>query len=422
MDNLENRCRALAERIYDFDTEVYALSGSTLGRTLISPKETCIEDLSREMMVRPDGDLVTSYLALISKMARTIPDRKQRSRLMSEYNQIFNEVKALVPEVATSDIASSDRVRLNPFVMTTTRSFTTKDRLIICIGRSYGSGGNDIGFRLADRLHMNYYDATVMKDVMERLQAEREADAELSAKNGQAGGTPRRRISKGISSDEAIRQMTAQLLEKNRRLKGIRRWLSNFNRYHGLPEEDALFFNQSDYIAKLAKEEDFIVMGRCADVVLRNARIPHVSIFITAPFKNRVRRVMSMHQIPFREAAKLVKRMDHEHSRVYRRFTGYEWGNATHYDLCVNSASYGIDECVDLIMQMIKARVRLDLNLPPRERKAANAGTGAGSSPAAGSGSSSSEGGGKSSAEEGGSGTAKAAGKTAKELWDQAKT
>ena len=413
MDSLENRCRALAERIYDFDTEVYALSGSTLGRTLISPKETCIEDLSREMMVRPDGDLVTSYLALISKMARTIPDRKERSRLMSEYNLIFNEVRSLAPEVANSDVANSDRVRLNPFVATTTRSFTKNDRLIICIGRSYGSGGNDIGFRLADRLHMNYYDATVMKDVMERLQAEREAGAELTARENQAGteraanerqaggGTPERHISKGISSDEAIRQMTAQLLEKNRRLKGIRRWLANFNRYHGLPEEDALFFNQSDYIAKLAKEEDFIVMGRCADVVLRNARIPHVSIFITAPFKNRVRRVMTMHQIPFKEAAKLVKRMDREHSRVYRRFTGYEWGNATHYDLCLNSASYGIDECVDLIMQMIKARVRLDLKLPKKERNAANAAAGEGA---------------------GTSGTdAKPAGRTAKEIWDQAK-
>ena len=80
--------------------------------------------------------------------------------------------------------------------------------------------------------------------------------------------------------------------------------LKDFDRYHGLTKEDAIFFNQSDLICKRAKEEDFIVMGRCADVILANNHIPHISIFITAPFEQRVHRVME------------VNNLDHKTSRT----------------------------------------------------------------------------------------------------------
>lgn len=70
---------------------------------------------------------------------------------------------------------------------------------------------------------------------------------------------------------------------------GAGRFFKDFKKYHGLPVQDAIFFNQSDLICDMAKHEDFIVMGRCADVVLTNHHIPHISIFITASFDQRVR-------------------------------------------------------------------------------------------------------------------------------------
>ena len=60
-----------------------------------------------------------------------------------------------------------------------------------------------------------------------------------------------------------------------------------FNRYHGLPKQDAVFFNMSDLICNLAKTEDCIIMGRCADMILKNNHIPHISLFISAPFSVR---------------------------------------------------------------------------------------------------------------------------------------
>ena len=67
---------------------------------------------------------------------------------------------------------------------------------------------------------------------------------------------------------------------------GAGRFFKDFKKYHGLPVQDAIFFNQSDLICDMAKKEDFIVMGRCADVILTNNHIPHISIFITASFSS----------------------------------------------------------------------------------------------------------------------------------------
>lgn len=57
----------------------------------------------------------------------------------------------------------------------------------------------------------------------------------------------------------------------------------------------------------MAKEEDFIVMGRCADVILANNHIPHISIFITAPFEQRVRRIMEVNDLDHKKAVRLLK-------------------------------------------------------------------------------------------------------------------
>lgn len=79
----------------------------------------------------------------------------------------------------------------------------------------------------------------------------------------------------------------------------------------------------------MAAKEDFIVMGRCADVILTNNRIPHVSIYITAPFEQRVNRIMRMNSsMTEKQVRRLVRKMDQEHTRYYKFYTGRRWGNA----------------------------------------------------------------------------------------------
>jgi cytidylate kinase len=139
----------------------------------------------------------------------------------------------------------------------------------------------------------------------------------------------------------------------------IRDCMREFSRYHGLSKRDAVFFNQSDLICDMAKKESFIVMGRCADVILTNNRIPHISIFITAPFEQRLRRIMEINRLDEKKARRLLKQVDRQHMQYYKFYTGRKWGNAVNYDLCVNSAAYGIEGSVEFIKRMLESEENL---------------------------------------------------------------
>ena len=103
----------------------------------------------------------------------------------------------------------------------------------------------------------------------------------------------------------------------------------------------------------MAKREDFIVMGRCADVILSNHQIPHVSIYINAPFELRVQRLMKKHQMDEKSARKFLKQLDRRHRHYYEFFTSRKWGDVANYDMCINSASYGIEGSVQLIRRLV---------------------------------------------------------------------
>ena len=122
----------LAPRIYDLDGEVYRVLGSSLGH------------------------LLRSELDLISNMARTIKDDSERSRLMTQYDEILKEIEQLPNMFGSTDIMDAERVALN--LAARREKLSEDDHLVICISRTQGSAGNDIGFELADNLHINYYD------------------------------------------------------------------------------------------------------------------------------------------------------------------------------------------------------------------------------------------------------------------------
>ena len=120
-------------------------------------------------------------------------------------------------------------------------------------------------------------------------------------------------------------------------------------RYHGLNREDAVFFNMSDLICNLARTEDCIIVGRCADIILRNNYIPHISLFISAPFEVRLQYMMNVREMDQKTAVKFLKKMDRQHKKYYEFYTSEKWGTPENYDLCINSANYGIKETIEII-------------------------------------------------------------------------
>lgn len=332
-ENLEKFVE-IAERMYDLDTEVYQCVGSSLGRVFAPDRRTCVENLVNIMAEQPQGHLVRSELAMISNMARTIRNKEDKSRLMREYDAILKEIALLPTSFGKVDIVNEKRARLNTANLH--QKFKEDDHMVICIGRTQGSAGNDIGFALADALKINYYDVEIFSEVLKRLEVEREEAYGIHDHDNHKHVVMDNKYQKGFDEPHGIRQR-----------------FKEFNRYHGLTKADAIFFNQSDLICQKAKEEDFIVMGRCADVILANNHIPHVSIFITAPFEQRVRRIMEVQGITYKKAARQLKKLDKRHERYFRAYTGLKWGAAENYDICFNSASYGIEESVEVIERML---------------------------------------------------------------------
>jgi len=341
MSNEEKNLHELAGRIYDLDEEVYRELGSSLGRVFNGKKEDCIEETFRMMHERNQAYILRNELALISNMARTIQDRAARHRIMVKYDEILKEVTELPTSFIKGDILDQKMAKLN--MLNLQSRFSKNDHLIICIGRTYGCGGSEIGFTLADTLKINYYDVEIFDEVLKRLEAEKDYVHDK-------GGYPYKE-----GEDHQSRYLSMVPAFAPAPKSTIKEKLREFSRYHGLPKKDAIFFNQSDLICDMAKKEDFVVMGRCADAILTNNRIPHISIFITAPLEQRVRRVMEGRgDENEKEAKRLLTKLDKDHVKYYKFYTGRNWGKARNYDLCINSASYGIQGSVDLIMRMLK--------------------------------------------------------------------
>lgn len=333
MEQTKETLRELAEHIYDLDAEVYAQLGSSLGRVFTRDREKCVNDMIEVMTVRGEAHFLRSELALISNMARTIPDKEVRRLVMTEYNRILQEVNNLPTGSSSEDILDQNMASLN--ALNLQNRFSEKDHRIICIGRTYGSGGNEIGFKLADALKINFYDAEIFSEVLKRLEAEKDM---VEDKAGYHFGTNQPEIRQAFAAPER---------------RTLKERMREFSRYHGLSKRDAIFFNQSDLICDMAEKEDFIVMGRCADMILTNNRIPHISIFITAPFEQRLQRIMKLNELDEKHARRMLKEIDRKHEQYYQFYTGRKWGNSANYDLCVNSAAYGIEGSVAFMKSMI---------------------------------------------------------------------
>ena len=142
MQENEKKYMELANRIYDLDAEVYASVGSSLGRTFTGDRENTIRNLCTLMMTKPDGHLLRSELALISNMARTIKDKKKRDLMMSEYDNILKQIEELPDVFGKVDIVDLARAELN---LSARKQPSGDDHLVICISRTQGSAGNDIG-------------------------------------------------------------------------------------------------------------------------------------------------------------------------------------------------------------------------------------------------------------------------------------
>ncbi len=202
------------------------------------------------------------------------------------------------------------------------------DNIVITIGRQYGSGGHEIGKKLAEKMGVKCYDKELLG---------------IAAKDS------------GLCEEIFDRQDEKP---SNSLLYSLVMDTYSFgysDTYNEMPINQKIFLAQFDSIKKLADEESCVIVGRCADYALED--YPNkISVFITAPISVRVARIMERHKVDAKKAESLIHKTDKKRASYYDYYTDKKWGSASSYDLCINSGSFGIDETVDMIMKLVEAK------------------------------------------------------------------
>ena len=199
---------------------------------------------------------------------------------------------------------------------------------VITIARSYGSGGRRMGKLLAQELGYEYYD----RDIMRMASDESGISEELFKKMDETARLPLFRIAKDVYTGEVIPPDSDD-------------FISNEN----------LFRYQAKIIRELAATQNCVIVGRCANYILRG-RENVCNIFVTAPVVDCLRRVMEVDGINIEEAEKKIKRIDKRRADYYKYFTGRLWHDAALYDLCLNTGHMEEAKCIEVVKAYMRAR------------------------------------------------------------------
>lgn len=204
-----------------------------------------------------------------------------------------------------------------------------KDKIVITIARQYGSGGRTIGEMLANKLGIHYYDKELMK-----LASEESGINEALFVNAdeQLKNTSLFRIANSVYNGELIPPESDDFISTQN-----------------------LFNYQAKIIKRLAEEESCVIVGRCADFILKDYDNV-LSVFIHAPHEYCMEQAAKKHSMSSKELEKYIIKTDKHKSAYYSYYTGREWTDARNYDLCLDSSKLGYDRCVEEIISYMKVR------------------------------------------------------------------
>lgn len=192
---------------------------------------------------------------------------------------------------------------------------------IITIERQFASGGLEIGQRVSELLGIPVYNKKILSMAAEKISIDEKY------------------LESSEESASASLLMSLSMAVNNNMGRNI---------YDIVPLPDKLFFTESEIIRNLAETESCIIVGRCADYILRE-RTDCLKVFIYADDRFRAERAVSSYGISEKEAESAVKRNDKRRSGFYTFNSGRKWGMKENYDICLSSSSVGIKVCADVI-------------------------------------------------------------------------
>lgn len=181
-------------------------------------------------------------------------------------------------------------------------------KIIVTIGREYGSGGHYVGKLLAKKLGVNFYDKNIISLVSKE------------------SGLSKNYIA---SNEESLNNA---------------KYESN--------NDNLIFIAESKVIKKIAKSESCVIVGRCADYILDDYK-DVLKVFLYSDEASKINRCVKYYGISKNKALNEIKKIDKERSKHYNFYTNREWGNVSNYDLLINVDKYGVECTANLIYSYI---------------------------------------------------------------------
>lgn len=204
-----------------------------------------------------------------------------------------------------------------------------KKNVVITISRMYGSGGRTVAEMLSKRLGIPYYD----KDLLKFASEESGINEALF-----------------VNADE--RKPASKLFDSSKK-NAIGEVLPPDSK--DFTSDRNLFNYQAKIIKDLASKESCVIVGRCADYVLKDYDNV-LSVFIHAPHDFCMEKAAEKKSLPFKELEEFVNKTNKQKEVYYKYYTGVEWSDARNYDLCLDSSKLGFERCVDEIIAYMKVR------------------------------------------------------------------
>ena len=204
-----------------------------------------------------------------------------------------------------------------------------EENYVITVGRQFGSRGKEVGQALASRLGIAFYDKELITLASKESGLCQEFFEKADEKNS---GSLLQAFAAGF---------TFGSFQEND-------FLSN----------DKLFQIQSEVIRKIAEKSSCVIVGRCADYILREKK-RKVDIFVHAALEKRVWTVAHRQSISEQEARDMIRKMDKTRPNYYNYYSDKQWGVASSYDLCVNSGLLPLEETVTFIQRFVEQVLEL---------------------------------------------------------------
>lgn len=199
--------------------------------------------------------------------------------------------------------------------------------LVITIGRQYGSGGREFGKKLAEALGITFYD----NDLVEMAAKKSNLSPEISKK-----------------ADEKATNSLLYSLATGAGFHGM------FNGYYEMPINDRVFIAQAETIKQLAKENSCVIVGRCANYVLRDEdNLNKIDLYIYADLEHRIERIKNEYNLTTAQAKDKIIKTEKKRKTYYNYYSSGNWGMASDYDLCINITPIGFDAAIEMVKTYI---------------------------------------------------------------------